>query len=150
MCPEMDEGIGPETFLRIQVRCQVTVGWRHFHTMHEFEVIVAQCRTGLREQEYVAIPQAGYGDAVAVCEETAWCLSIMSLHICIFLWCKHLLGPSLILSLGQPDRMPFTHVLLLRALGIRTEYQSFSLHLTRKGIETFGQTRHVVPLLAKT
>ena len=98
VCPEMDERIGHETFLHIQVRSQVAVWRRHFHTMHELEVIVAQRRTWLREQQHVAIPQAGHGDAVAVGEEAAGSLSVTCCHLGIFLRCKHLLGPFLILG----------------------------------------------------
>ena len=43
---EVNHCICLESFLHIQIRSQVAVGRRYRHSMHQFELIISQCRAG--------------------------------------------------------------------------------------------------------
>lgn len=47
---EVNHCICLESFLHIQIRSQVAVGRRYRHSMHQFELIISQCRAGLGEE----------------------------------------------------------------------------------------------------
>lgn len=42
------------------------MGRRHRHTVHQFELIISQCRAGLGEEQDIAELQAGNGDTIFV------------------------------------------------------------------------------------
>ena len=97
MCSKVYKCIGLETFLNIQGRCNITMRRCNINTMYQFEIIIAQCWSWLRKQEYVSISDTGNGNAVAARKKVAWSFSVSFYYFCIFISRQHFFCPLLVL-----------------------------------------------------
>ena len=123
---EVDEGIGPELTLHIQIRCEIGVRRCHIDAVDEAEVIVAQGWTRLQEEQHVAIAHGRHGDAVG------W-RAVASCHLSILSSRNHLPGPLLVDVACRPQRMVGR---LMDVVG--------------KGIDRRGESVQTVALLTKS
>ena len=146
---EVNHRICFETFLHIQIRSQITVGRRHRHTVHQFELIISQCRAGLGEEQDIAELQAGNGDTIFCCQQIAGRISISVRHFLIFLGKEYFVCPLFVLLGRKPYRVCRFQKLFLCSFGIRTHDGTVTMYPLAELLYSGRQSADVVPFRAQ-
>ena len=124
--------------------------WCYRHTMYQFEIVIAQCRTGLGEEKYIAETKTSDGKLLFALfvlsgQQVAGGFAVTFGYFFVFFCINHFVSPFFILRFGQPDRMCCRQKLFLGSCRIWPHNGSVPVNLFA---ELFDSGREIADIIS--